>query len=96
MNWRRKLFLYFRSIFFHALKECLTCCKILHGADGFTFPPKEGVLRIFIVLKIYRPRRVLTRERWVQWQDAKHYIHHRRQRVCMILLVQAGYQYWKN
>jgi hypothetical protein len=25
--------------------------KILHGADGFTSPPKEGVLRIFITLK---------------------------------------------
>jgi hypothetical protein len=22
-----------------------------HGADGFIFPPKEGVLRIFIALK---------------------------------------------
>jgi hypothetical protein len=30
----------------------LTCRKILrHGADGFTSPPKKGVLRIFIVLK---------------------------------------------
>jgi hypothetical protein len=33
-------------------KEFVTCCKILrHGSDGFTFPPKEGVLRIFIALK---------------------------------------------
>jgi hypothetical protein len=30
----------------------LTCRKILpHGTDGFTSPPKEGVLRIFIALK---------------------------------------------
>jgi hypothetical protein len=30
----------------------LTCRKILrHGADGFTSPPKEVVLRIFIILK---------------------------------------------
>jgi hypothetical protein len=30
----------------------LTCHKIFrHGADGFTFPPKEVMLRILIVLK---------------------------------------------
>jgi hypothetical protein len=29
----------------------LTCLKILHGADSFTSTPKEGVLRIFIVLE---------------------------------------------
>jgi hypothetical protein len=35
----------------------LTCRKILrHGAAGFTSPSKEGVLRISITLKIYRPR----------------------------------------
>jgi hypothetical protein len=28
----------------------------LHGADGFTSPPKEGVLRIFSPLKIRRFR----------------------------------------
>jgi hypothetical protein len=33
-----------------------TCRKILqHGADGFTSPPKEGVLRNYIALKIHRP-----------------------------------------
>jgi hypothetical protein len=31
--------------------ERLTWSKILHGADGFTSPPKERVLRIFIALK---------------------------------------------
>jgi hypothetical protein len=34
-----------------------TCRKILrHEADGFTSPPKEGVLRIFIALKYASPR----------------------------------------
>jgi hypothetical protein len=28
-----------------------TCRKILLGADGFTSPPKEVVLRIFVALK---------------------------------------------
>jgi hypothetical protein len=33
--------------------------KILrHGANGFTSPPKEGVLPIFIILKNSRPRSV--------------------------------------
>jgi hypothetical protein len=35
----------------------LTSRKILwHGADRFTSFPKKGVLRIFIALKIHRPR----------------------------------------
>jgi hypothetical protein len=34
------------------LKKSLTCREVLrHGADGFTSPPKEAVLRIFIALK---------------------------------------------
>jgi hypothetical protein len=33
----------------------LTCCENLtHGASGFTSHPKEGVLRMFIALKIHR------------------------------------------
>jgi hypothetical protein len=46
-----------------------TCRKILrHGASGFASPQKEGVLRIFIALKIHRISRVRCREAWVQWQ----------------------------
>jgi hypothetical protein len=38
---------------FHTLKFSLTCRKIFrYVVDGFTFLPKEGVLRI---LKIHRP-----------------------------------------
>jgi hypothetical protein len=34
----------------------LTCRKTYdNGADAFTSPPKEVVLRIFIALKIHRP-----------------------------------------
>jgi hypothetical protein len=36
----------------NTLNGYLICHKILsHGASGFTFPPKEGVLRIFVALK---------------------------------------------
>jgi hypothetical protein len=46
-----------RGISVHISKGSLTCCKILqYGADGFTSPPKESVLQIFIAYKIHRPR----------------------------------------
>jgi hypothetical protein len=49
---------------FHNSKGYLTCRKIFrHGTGGFTLPPKEGVLHIFIVL-----RRVSNREPCVQQQ----------------------------
>jgi hypothetical protein len=45
-----------RSIFVHTSKGFLTCRKTLrNGADGFTFPPNEGVLRIIIALKNSSP-----------------------------------------
>jgi hypothetical protein len=45
-----------RSISFTFLRFFLTCHNILqYGADGFTPPPKEGVLRIFIVLNNSSP-----------------------------------------
>jgi hypothetical protein len=41
-----------QNIFVHTWKGSLTFYKILrHGTNLFTSPPKEGVLRIFIVLK---------------------------------------------
>jgi hypothetical protein len=53
-------------IIVHGLKGSLTFCKDLrHGADGFTSPPKEGVLQPSKPIALSR---VLTREPWVQWQ----------------------------
>jgi hypothetical protein len=41
---------------FHISKGYLTRYKLLyHGADGFTSPPKEGVLRIFVAVKNQSP-----------------------------------------
>jgi hypothetical protein len=34
----------------------LTCRKTLHGAEGFTSPPKEVVLLILLSLTIHRLR----------------------------------------
>ena len=48
----------FRDFFLHA-------ANLRHGTDGFTSPPKEGVLRIFFVLKIGRLRPGLNPRTWV-------------------------------
>ena len=46
------------GIFLHA-------ANLRHWTDGFTFPPKEGVLRIFSPLKIRRLRPTLNPRTWV-------------------------------
>jgi hypothetical protein len=51
---------------FHTSKRCLTYRNILrNGADGFTSPPKEGVMQIFVALG-----RVWTYEPWVNGKHA--------------------------
>ena len=46
------------GIFLHAV-------KLRHGTDGFTSPPKEGVLRIFFATKIWRLRPGANPRTWV-------------------------------
>jgi hypothetical protein len=46
-------------------KVLLHAVNLRHGTDGFTSPPKEVVLRIFITLKNPSPSD-WTREPWVQ------------------------------
>jgi hypothetical protein len=53
--------------FIHARKVLLHAVNLRHGTDGFTSPPKEVVLRIFITL-IIDLGRDRTREPWVQWR----------------------------
>jgi hypothetical protein len=45
-----------------SLSGSFTCRKARHGTDGFTSPPKEGVLRIFSPEKSDGFGWVLTRE----------------------------------
>jgi hypothetical protein len=40
-----------RNIFIQARKVLLHAVNLRHGTNGFTSPPKEVVLRIFITLK---------------------------------------------
>jgi hypothetical protein len=48
--WPCEVFLFIHAYYFFASH------KILHGTDGFTSRPKEGVLRIFITLQNPSPR----------------------------------------
>jgi hypothetical protein len=53
---------------YRARRVLLHAVHLRHGTDGFTSPPKEGVLRILSPLKSIDLGRVSTREPWVQWQ----------------------------
>jgi hypothetical protein len=45
------------------------CREILwHGANGFTSPPKEGILYLFSPYKFIALGRVWTREPWLNWK----------------------------
>ena len=52
---------------FHVtFRDLLHAVNIRHGTDGFTSPPKEGVLRIFFALKNSNGiGRVLNPRTWV-------------------------------
>ena len=49
----------------HNSRDLLHAANLRHGTDGFTSPPKEGVLRIFSPLKIRRLRPGLNPQTWV-------------------------------
>jgi hypothetical protein len=46
-------------------RDLLHIANLRHGTDGFTSPPKEGMLRIFSPLKIRRLRPGLYPRTWV-------------------------------
>jgi hypothetical protein len=46
-------------------RDLLHAANLRHGTDGFTSPPKEGVLRNFSPLKIRRLRPGLNPRTWV-------------------------------
>jgi len=46
-------------------RDLLHVVKLRHGTDGFTSPPKEGVLRIFFALKFRRLRPGANTRSWV-------------------------------
>jgi len=70
---RRKVELWARNVqkfclnadFHVTFRDLLHAVKLRHGTDGFTSPPKEGVLRIFFALKIRRFRPGANPPIWV-------------------------------
>jgi hypothetical protein len=53
--WARNVWEFCLNVDFHVtFRDLLHAVKLRHGTDGFTSPPKEGVLRIFFDLKIRR------------------------------------------
>jgi len=46
-------------------RDLLHAAYLRHGTDGFTSPPKEGLMRIFSSLKIRRLRPGLNPQTWV-------------------------------
>jgi hypothetical protein len=46
-------------------RDLLHAANLRHGTDSFTSPPKEGVLRIFSPLKMWRLRPGLNPRTWV-------------------------------
>jgi hypothetical protein len=58
-----------------SIRPCGTSAVLLHAVKSYDMGPsrffpirEEGVLRIFIALKIHLFGRVRTRKIWVQWQ----------------------------
>ena len=49
----------------HKFRDLLHAANLRHETNGFTSPPKEGVLRIFFALKILRLRPGLNPRTWV-------------------------------
>jgi len=70
---RRKVELWARNVrkiclnadFHVTFRDLLHAVKLTHGTDGFTSPPKEGVLRIIFALKIRRLRPGANPRTWV-------------------------------
>ena len=68
---------------FHvAFRNLLHAVNLRHGTDGFTFPPKEGVLRIFSPWKIWRLRPGLNPRTWVPKASTLPLDHRSRLRAC--------------
>ena len=77
---------------FHVtFRDFLHAVNLRHGTDGFTYPPKGGVLRIFSPWKIQRFRSGLNPRTWVPNASTLPVDH--RSRVCKGPPLYWG-QYW--
>ena len=64
--WARNVREFYLNADLHVtFSDILHAVKLRHGTDGFTSPPKEGVLRIFFALKFRRLRPGANPRTWV-------------------------------
>ena len=61
--------------------DLLHAANLRHGTDGFTSPPKKGVLRIFSPLKIRRLRPGLNPQTWLPLEHRSRWIMETKLRV---------------
>jgi hypothetical protein len=65
-NWGREMSGNFAEMTtFTPFKDLLHAVKLRHGTDGFTSPPKDGVLMSFFALKIRRLRPGVNPRTWL-------------------------------
>jgi hypothetical protein len=79
-----------------SLLGSFTCRKARHGTDGFTSPPKEGVLRIFFARKIRRLRPGLNPRTWVLKASTLPLDHRRRWQIYPIIYYITSYHIGKG
>ena len=68
-------------------RDLLHAANLRHGTDGFTYPSKEGVLRIFSPLKIRRLRPGLNPRTWVPKASTLPLDHRSRPQEILLVLV---------
>jgi len=66
-------------------RDLLHAANLRHGTDGFTSPPKEGVLRIFSPLKTRRLRPGLNPRTWVPKTSTLPLDHRSRLFICVYM-----------
>ena len=71
-------------------RDLLHAANLRHGTDGFTSPPKEGVLRIFSPLKIRRLRPGLNPRTWAPKASTLP-LDHRSRILKIYLLINLNY-----
>ena len=71
---------------FQLPREFMDAVNLQHGTDGFTSPPKEGVLRIFFVLKIRRLRPGLNPRTLVLKASTLPLDHRSRCTLCILII----------
>ena len=67
-------------------RDLLHAANLRHGTDGFTSPPKEGVLSIFSPLKIRRLRPGLHPQTWVPKASTISLDHRSRSTFFMVVI----------